>query len=143
MEATKLGFRFKKVRVPKVVAISLSIVNIIHVNKKIRIRSKKHLRTSDTLICNSFYRFIVDKKKDLLLRTFDIFRTHEGIDFQDLTEPMRGTLKEIPKFQKSTDVVPVLEIKFKCSLNYQNVYYELRKIHALFGPKDCQHFLIS
>ena len=53
-------------------------------------------------------------------------------------------IEDLHSFSKKRPIIDLLrclESKYHCTLDYKQVYYEIRKIKPLFGPEDCNNFI--
>lgn len=154
-EGSEIGYRFKKGPVSK-----SGSTKYFSIYCKYKQRNKKKKKKGDKasdeesaedvqvekeltkVSCNSYYRFKSDEKaKDYSLITYYQTHTHPPIDIQLLTQSMKNDLSNFPKRMLIIDIVKFLESKYRCSLDYHNVYREFRKTKPLFGEEDCISFI--
>jgi hypothetical protein len=53
---------------------------------------------------------------------------------------MKEDIKNFSRIRPIIEILHFLENKYKRSVDYNNLYYEFRKMKPLFGKDDCAHF---
>ena len=99
--------------------------------------------------CKAYYSFTEITRtdstgqKEILVELSKSIQTHNHhpLILNKLNEQMEEDIKFFSRRTKIVDIQKFLETKYGKTLNYQQIYFFFRKIHPLFGPKDCQFFI--
>jgi len=103
--------------------------------------SENELVESKKFPCEPFYIFKFNNLTNkFYLNTYVQEHNHQGEVEKNLTPQMMNEIQYFKKTRPVIDIVHYFEAKYRCSLDYHQVYHEFKKTKPIFGKNDCTNF---